>query len=261
MRLAGGTLGAGAYSLARLSEGQTCYRRYGFEENPGAAVMVLIHGATVPSPVFEPMARLAVEQEGLRVLTYDYFSRGYSDRETSQATAGSLALLSTQLKELLEHLGLEAPSTRVVLLGLSYGGAIAAHYASLYPSSISAIVAGCPFVENTGRQLSLVRTILSLVPDGYFGTALADRWRAFAFRYMVVPAMRRRVAASLEASVSSKDIGSKDITLEIANQEKIKNSEKDLRLILNSLPIGVYILDREGKPFYTNNFTHVCKMF
>ena len=48
---------------------------------------------------------------------------------------------------------------------------------------------------------------------------------------------------------------SKDITLEIANQEKIKNSEKDLRLILNSLPIGVYILDREGKPFYTNNFT------
>lgn len=50
---------------------------------------------------------------------------------------------------------------------------------------------------------------------------------------------------------------SKDITLEIANQEKIKNSEKNLRMILDSLPIGIYILDGKGKPYYTNKFTTI----
>ena len=99
----GDTIGAGAFEACRLSDGVTCYRRYGWVENAGAAVVVLIHGGTIPSPVFAPMAAVGVA-DGLRVLTYDQYGKGYSDR-LAQGGPFGLPVCSRQLRELLDHLG------------------------------------------------------------------------------------------------------------------------------------------------------------
>ena len=48
---------------------------------------------------------------------------------------------------------------------------------------------------------------------------------------------------------------SKDITEEKAIQEQLNRGKETVSLLLDSLPIGIYILDAEGKPFYANNFT------
>ena len=86
----GDSLGAGAYEMARLTDGETCFRRYGWEDNPDAPVIVLIHGGTIPSAVFVPIAAAGVQvdspsslptsithtlQDGYRMLTYDQYNR------------------------------------------------------------------------------------------------------------------------------------------------------------------------------------------
>lgn len=50
---------------------------------------------------------------------------------------------------------------------------------------------------------------------------------------------------------------SKDLTLEKEAEKNIKESGDTLKLLLDSLPIGIFILDHQGKPFYANNFTKV----
>ncbi len=48
---------------------------------------------------------------------------------------------------------------------------------------------------------------------------------------------------------------SKDLTEEKEADKKIKENSETLKLLLDSLPIGIFILDHQGKPYYANNFT------
>lgn len=48
---------------------------------------------------------------------------------------------------------------------------------------------------------------------------------------------------------------SKDLTEEKDAEKKVQESNETLKLLLDSLPIGIFILDQEGKPYYANNFT------
>jgi len=60
----------------KLRRGITHYRRFGPQEGP---LVVCVHGLTTPSFVFEGIADAYVKN-GYRVLVYDHYGRGYSDR-------------------------------------------------------------------------------------------------------------------------------------------------------------------------------------
>lgn len=96
---------------------------YQLDNAPERPLLICIHGWTTASYVWEPL-RPFLQQAGYRVLTYDLFGRGYSDRPAADHTA---EFFIGQLNGLLEHLNINDQPFSVV--GYSMGGAIAARFA------------------------------------------------------------------------------------------------------------------------------------
>ncbi len=95
--------------------------------------VVLVHGFSVPYYVWDPTFK-ALTEAGFRVLRYDLYGRGYSDRPQA---AYDLDLFTGQLRDLLSALDVEEP---VVLVGLSFGGSVVARYADEYPQQVQGLV-------------------------------------------------------------------------------------------------------------------------
>lgn len=87
-------------------------------------LMVCIHGWSTASYVWEPL-KPAFRAKGYRVLSYDLYGRGFSDRPIGAQTA---EFFVAQLNDLLEKLKLHQGPITVV--GYSMGGAIAAQFVS-----------------------------------------------------------------------------------------------------------------------------------
>ena len=103
-----------------LSDGYTHYEL----GNPDAEeTVVLVHGFSVPYFIYDPTFEF-LTQSGLRVLRYDFFGRGFSDRPD---TRYNIDLFVRQLSDLLAALCLDQP---VSLVGLSTGGPITAAFAA-----------------------------------------------------------------------------------------------------------------------------------
>ena len=117
-----------------LSRGQTHYLWRGPKDGP---VVVCVHGLTSPSFVFDQMAAGLVAQ-GCRVLVYDHYGRGYSDRPRG---AQDSEFFTSHLEELLESQHVQGPIT---LLGYSMGGAVAAVFAAHNPGMLRRLVLLAP---------------------------------------------------------------------------------------------------------------------
>src|SRR5918999_1048754 len=85
--------------FAQLSDGITHYDLAGPDTG---RTIVLLSGATVPFYMWDP-TRDALAANGFRVLRYDYFGRGFSDRPKLRY---DLATYDRQLTELLDALGI-----------------------------------------------------------------------------------------------------------------------------------------------------------
>jgi len=116
-------------SFVHLSDGLTHYELAGTESG---RTVVLIHGFSVPyylwDHTFDPVVKA-----GFRVLRYDLYGRGFSDRPHVHYNAD---LYDRQLLELLTALHLETP---VELVGSSMGGPIAVTFAARHPERVRAL--------------------------------------------------------------------------------------------------------------------------
>jgi pimeloyl-ACP methyl ester carboxylesterase len=124
--------------MAQLSDGDTYYELGG--PTTGTPV-VLVHGFSVPNFLWDPTFR-ALTQAGFRVLRYDLFGRGFSDRPAISYDKG---LYVRQLLELLDFL--KMPQVDVV--SLSMGGVIAAEFAFRFPKRVRKL----SFVDPAGFDL------------------------------------------------------------------------------------------------------------
>jgi pimeloyl-ACP methyl ester carboxylesterase len=95
--------------------------------------VVLVHGFSTPYFIFDPTFDF-LSQAGLRVLRYDLFGRGFSDRPE---TRYHITLFVRQLHDLLDALALTGP---VSLVGLSMGGPITAAFAARFPERVKKLV-------------------------------------------------------------------------------------------------------------------------
>ncbi len=120
-----------------LSKGLTHYEDLGPRHGP---VVVLVHGFSVPYYMWDKTVGPLIEA-GFRVIRYDLFGRGFSDRPKVKYQR---ELFVTQLRELLEALGIHQP---LYLVGTSMGGAIAAAYAADYRESIAKVALIDPLWE------------------------------------------------------------------------------------------------------------------
>ena len=96
-------------------------------------VIVLIHGFSVPYFIWDPTYDF-LTKSGFRVLRYDLFGRGYSDRPR---TKYGMDLYIRQLRDLLDALDIREP---IYLAGLSMGGAIAVNFTDRYPNRVEKLI-------------------------------------------------------------------------------------------------------------------------
>jgi pimeloyl-ACP methyl ester carboxylesterase len=122
----------------KLSDGMTHYKLEGPQD---AKVVVLVHGATIPMWTWDKQIP-ALTKAGFRVLNYDQFGRGYSDRPD---VTYDQELYLRQLRELTDKLGLTKPFD---LIGLSLGGATAVNFTARYPDRVDKLILISPLIND-----------------------------------------------------------------------------------------------------------------
>lgn len=113
-------------AFVALADGVTHYETAGPADG---RVVLLVHGFSVPSYIWDPTFD-ALRAAGYRVIRYDLFGRGLSDRPDA---AYDGAFYDRQIDDLLKALNIGGP---VDLMGLSFGGYVTAHYASTHPQRV-----------------------------------------------------------------------------------------------------------------------------
>lgn len=116
-------------SFARLSQGYTHYQIRGAGDG---RPVVLVHGFSAPYFIWDPTFACLTDA-GFRVLRYDLFGRGFSDRPHLPNEPG---LFVQQLGDLLDLLSIQAAD----VFGLSMGGSIAAAFAVERPERVRSLV-------------------------------------------------------------------------------------------------------------------------
>jgi pimeloyl-ACP methyl ester carboxylesterase len=117
-------------SFIRLGDGVVHYEIGG---PPAGRTVVLVHGFSVPYFIWDPTYD-ALVAAGLRVLRYDLYGRGWSDRPDVSYDAD---LFDRQLAELLDALGIHDP---VDVAGVSMGGPISVGFADRHPGRVRSLV-------------------------------------------------------------------------------------------------------------------------
>jgi pimeloyl-ACP methyl ester carboxylesterase len=151
-------------SFISLFEGVTHYELRG---DPEAETVVLVHGFSVPYFIYDPTFEF-LTRSGFRVLRYDLFGRGLSDRPR---TKYDLPLYIRQLSDLLTALKIARP---VTLVGLSMGGPIVIAFQDRYPEQVCSLILIDPCgASPIGLSWVLNFTKLPLIGDlviGLFGS-------------------------------------------------------------------------------------------
>lgn len=127
--------------FVELSDGYTHYDIAGPEDGQ---VVVLVHGFSVPFYIWNTTFA-ALSNAGFRVVRFDTYGRGYSDRPETRYDG---EFFERQIDELIDALGLRTP---VDLVGLSMGGAVTARYAANNPERVRRVVFVDPTNESWGE--------------------------------------------------------------------------------------------------------------
>ena len=123
---------------AELSQGNLYYRWHlPSPDKDKGETLVLVHGFSTPHFVWDGVKGFFLDA-GYKVLVYDHFGRGLSERP---AVIYGKALYVESLRELLLDQQVTQP---VHLLGYSMGGAIAGHFTQAYPGSIKTLTLIAP---------------------------------------------------------------------------------------------------------------------
>jgi pimeloyl-ACP methyl ester carboxylesterase len=146
--------------FAQLGDGYTHYELAGPANAP---VVVLAAGFSVPYYIWDPTFK-ELAAAGFRVLRYDYYGRGYSDRP---AIPFDDAMYVRQLDQLLTAVHITAP---VDLIGISFGGSFITSFADKYPDRVRALVYFDPSIRRP-YQLSMLE---DLPPIWNYLTAILD---------------------------------------------------------------------------------------
>lgn len=151
-------------AFVRLPDGVTHYELGGPKDGQPIA---LVHGFSVPYFIYDPTFEFLIAS-GFRVLRYDLFGRGWSDRPD---LPNNIHLFVKQLADLLDALDIKQP---VALGGLSMGGPISTAFINKYPDRVSKHI----LIDPSGaRPIALSKLLkVALIPGvgelivGLFGS-------------------------------------------------------------------------------------------
>jgi pimeloyl-ACP methyl ester carboxylesterase len=135
-------------TYVKLPDGITHYELTGPETGQ---VVVLVHGMSVPMYGWDAQVE-PLTQAGFRVLRYDMFGRGYSDRPVADY---SQAFYRKQLFDLLNTLKIQQP---VDLVGHSLGGGVVIDFTADYAERVKDVVLIAPLINSENEpNIKLLR--------------------------------------------------------------------------------------------------------
>lgn len=120
-----------------LPNGITHYEVYGQDT---AQTVLLVHGFSVPNYIWDPTFN-ALKDNGFRVIRFDLFGRGYSDRPNVVYDG---ELFTQQIADLLIALKIDNP---IDIIGISMGGPIVSEFTNRYPEKVRKLILIAPFNE------------------------------------------------------------------------------------------------------------------
>ena len=120
--------------FVKLKNGSISYKWSGPVQGE---IVVMVHGLSTPRVIFMQNVGALVEA-GYRVLTYDHFGYGFSDRPNIKQ---GKQLYDDELIELLVALGIK---TAVNLIGYSMGGGISTIFAANHPERVKRLILMAP---------------------------------------------------------------------------------------------------------------------
>lgn len=192
-------------SFIQLPDGFTHYEL----SNPeNENTVILVHGFSVPYFIFDPTFEF-LTASGFRVVRYDLFGRGFSDRPERRY---NLDFYVKQLGDLLDALRSTRP---VSLVGLSTGGPITAAFTARFPERVDKLVLIDPIgaeplpfarILKAAAMPVVGETILSLVRSGravnniasdFFDRKLVKHFQARYILQMQYKGFRRGILSSL----------------------------------------------------------------
>jgi pimeloyl-ACP methyl ester carboxylesterase len=152
--------------FASLADGYTHYEIGGPAHDGGGHLVVLAAGFSVPYYIWDPTFN-ALTKAGFRVLRYDYYGRGYSDRP---AIPFSDEMYVRQLDQLLNTLHVTGP---IDLVGISFGASFITSFADKYPDRIRSLVyfdpsIRRPYTLSLAEHFPLVWNYLTVLLDERF---------------------------------------------------------------------------------------------
>jgi pimeloyl-ACP methyl ester carboxylesterase len=159
----------------RLSDGVTHYDVSG--PDSGRAI-VLVHGFSVPYYIWDSTAK-ALAAAGRRVIRYDEYGRGWSDRP---ALVYNAELYERQLRDLLDSLHV----SRVDVGGVSMGGWVAATFVSRHPERVRTLVLVDPVTGTASKPGGLFA--VPLIGDYLWQTLAVPRMAEGQFDDLLQPA-------------------------------------------------------------------------
>lgn len=176
-------------SFVQLSAGVTHYEIRG---DADAENVVLIHGNAAPYVTWDRTIGPLCDA-GFRVLRYDLFGHGFSDR--LKLPTYDRHFYNVQLDELLRRLDVPYP---VRVVGTSQGGSIAACFAAENPGSVSKIALLAPFFDQLpGSERLAYRLLLTPLVGEFLLRLMSDRKLADLSDAVVsvdtVPVLQRQV--------------------------------------------------------------------
>jgi pimeloyl-ACP methyl ester carboxylesterase len=125
-------------TYVNLSEGITHYK---LEGRDGGKLVVLVHGGTVPMWTWDNQVQ-SLKDAGFKVLRYDTYGRGYSDRPK---VTYDQKLYQRQLLELVDKLDL---TEKFDLIGYSLGGGTVINFTAQNPQRVRKLVLISPLINN-----------------------------------------------------------------------------------------------------------------
>ena len=137
-------------SFIKLSDGYTHYEISGNKNSP---LIILVHGFSEPYYVWDRNYHYLIAA-GFRVIRYDLYGRGLSDRPNVKYDA---SLYVRQLHELIGALHI---TRKINFISVSMGGAVLSAYYSKYPKTVRSIVLFDP--TGVPKPEPMIRKILKL---------------------------------------------------------------------------------------------------
>ena len=128
-------------SYLQLPQGVVHYQLAGKADAP---VVVLVHGFSVPAYLWDRTV-VPLQQAGYRVLRFDLFGRGLSDRPDIDYAINDYV---RQLQEVLTALDVQQPFS---IVGMSMGGAVVTRFTHQNPGLIDRVVLLDPLVKMPDR--------------------------------------------------------------------------------------------------------------